>query len=191
MENSISLGKTISGKFKIENLKINQAKGEATFELISLQSAYQINVGEFLTMEFHTYLPTDDIEIGQISASIVPSNNPCFLIQTSSSNVILNATCTGDLRRIRISANDYYLDGLKENPVNQNEDIKFGIAFNGFTEISIFNQSGTLCQRPFFGDLSKGNYEFKLDITNLSTGIYFLIFKSSEYSEIRKFIIEK
>jgi hypothetical protein len=191
MENSISLGKTISGKFKIENLKINQAKGEATFELISLQSLYQINVGEFLTMEFHTYLPTDDIEIGQISASIIPSNNPCFLIQTSSSNVILNATCTGDLRRIRISANDYYLDGLKENPVNQNEDIKFGIAFNGFTEISLINQSGTLCQRPFFGDLSKGNYEFKLDITNLSTGIYFLIFKSSEYSEIRKFIIEK
>ena len=48
-----------------------------------------------------------------------------------------------------------------------------------------------LCYRPVFGNISKGSYSFTLDITNLSTGIYFVKFKSGEFYEVKKFIIEK
>jgi hypothetical protein len=112
-------------------------------------------------------------------------------LQTSSSNIILNPTCTGELRKIKISNNDYFLDGLQQNPVNENKEVKIGIAFDNFTEVSIYNQFGTLCYRPVFDNLSKGTYSFNFDITNLSSGIYFVQFRSGEYFEIKKFVIEK
>jgi len=39
--------------------------------------------------------------------------------------------------------------------------------------------------------LKKGDYSYKLDIENLSSGVYFLIFKSGEINITKKFIIAK
>jgi hypothetical protein len=189
--NTIFLGRTLAGKFKIDNLKINQSKGEATLELINLQNQFLISQGEFLTMEFHTYLPASDNINGKITAQIIPENNTCIVIQTSSGNVVLNSVCTGDMRRIKISDYDYYIQGLEENIIHNNVEIEFAIPFNNFTEFSIYNDSGTLISRPYYSNLAKGRYKFNFDITTLSNGLYFIIFKSSDYSEIRKFIIEK
>ncbi|OGU61630.1 MAG: hypothetical protein A2X64_04900 [Ignavibacteria bacterium GWF2_33_9] len=191
MPNSIELGTTLAGKFKIDNLKINQASGTAEFQLTSLQGVSQILKGEFLKMQFHTYFPTGSSNLGVVSAEIIPMNNSCYILKTSSSNVVLNQTCVDDLRKIQISGNDYYLQGLQQNPVTENQEIEFGIPFNNFTDISIYNHSGTLCNRPVFGDIGKGSYTFILDIKNLSNGIYFLQFKSGEYTKVKKFIIAK
>lgn len=189
--NAVKLSKNFEGKFKISNINIDKILGTASFDLVSLQSQYQITKGELLSLQFHTYFPTNGLQNGQISITMTAENSPCFDIETTSGNLILNQSCEGNLRNISISSNDFQIEGLEENPITESKEVGIEIAFNGLTEVSIYNQLGIMCSRPIYRYLSKGKYTFHFDITELSSGIYFMIFKSSDFSTTKKFIIEK
>lgn len=191
MPDSITLGKTTIGKYEIENIKINSFKGTAEFDLKSLNGARVIEYGELLNITFHTYFPTNGANGGNIEVNIFPENETCFAFETSSSYVLLMPVCGGDLAKIVLQDEQYYVQGLEENPINQTKEIYYGIAFDGYTSLAIYNQYGTLCLDPVNEYLKKGDYSYKLDIENLSSGVYFLIFKSGEINITKKLIIAK
>jgi hypothetical protein len=191
LQDSIILGNNLDGKFSIENLKVNQYKGTAEFELNSLIGPVEIKSGDLFSIAFKVYLPTNGANSSSIQVKISPINNTCFNFDGNSSNIILLPVCGGDLRQIQIQNVPYYLQGLQANPINANQNINFGVAFDGLTNLSIYNQFGTLCLQPINSFLSQGNYSTELNIENLSSGVYFLIFKSGEFQETKKFIIEK
>lgn len=191
LADSISAGKTTLGKFEIANLKINSFKGTAEFDFKNLNGAKPIEYGEFLNLTFHVYNPTNGASSSNIEVTLIPENETCFAFQTTSSYVVLMPVCGGDIAKIELQNENYYLEGIEPSPLNQSKEIKFGIAFDGFTLLAIFNQYGVLCLNPINQFLKKGDYSYNLDLENLASGVYFIVFKSGEINITKKFIIAK
>ncbi len=189
--NSIKLGKNLSGKWKVSNIKIPRKFGEIEFDLISLNGNQMIEAGDFIEFGFNTYLPQKQSNIGYITINVNPQNNRCFDLKEQISSVNLIIGCGGELQKYIVGENDYYLTVINKTSETNLLEINFGIGFADFTNLSIFNSVGEKIAELVNGYLKAGKYTKELELTNLSSGLYNVYIQSGEFIRTEKIIINK
>lgn len=80
----------------------------------------------------------------------------------------------------------FELIGNYPNPFNPNTKIVFNMPNSAFVNLKVYNILGQLVATLAERELSAGYYEYQFDATNLSSGIFFAVLKSNEYSEVKK-----
>jgi hypothetical protein len=92
---------------------------------------------------------------------------------------------------LTIIENDYLNLNAYPNPFNN--EILFDITLNDKSEInlSIYDVNGKLVKKIKQGELLKGNYQYKFNSYNLSSGIYFSVLETKSTKKILKLILLK
>ncbi|MGQ9818525.1 MAG: choice-of-anchor D domain-containing protein [Candidatus Kapaibacteriales bacterium] len=140
-------------------------------------------------MKFDTYL-SDEYKV---SISITPTFFEAVdcLIPTTENEEIILATCFTPGRPIIISQKPFQLNEISTNPVSDNFDISFSLAFDGRVDLKIYNVLGDLVETIVEGYLSRGNYSFYIPINKFSKGTYFVKLTTDGLTQIRSFILMK
>lgn len=86
---------------------------------------------------------------------------------------------------------NYFLLQNFPNPFNPSTTIKYNILKEGFVKIYVFNNSGKEVMKLVNERKIAGNYEVKLNATNLSSGIYFYRIDLGSFFETKKMILIK
>jgi hypothetical protein len=115
-----------------------------------------------------------------------------LIIDDVGSEVKLQPTCVYDLRWIATTGKEYYLSEITPNPVSGSViELRFGVAFDGWTEIAIVNTSGEVVRRVATGEMKAGDYTVRVDVSNLTSGMYFVTMHSQSYREKKQFVLTK
>lgn len=77
------------------------------------------------------------------------------------------------------------------NPFNPATTIKFSIKDKSNYKLEVFNSLGKLVAELFNKELTAGEYEFKFDGSNFTSGIYFYKLYSEQFSLTKKMILIK
>jgi Fibronectin type III domain len=92
----------------------------------------------------------------------------------------------------------YFLGNNYPNPFNPSTNIKFGIPFNSFVELKIYNSIGIEVESMLGNNLSAGTYQVRWNAGNYTSGIYFyrLIVNGvnpgkNNFTEVKKMILIK
>ncbi len=99
--------------------------------------------------------------------------------------------CGEELRKIQISSHLYGLSIINGSIVDDNLTIGYSVALNAQSTLEIYNQFGEKIISNDLGILKSGKYINKIDISTISSGVYFLNFQSGPFSKTEKFIINK
>ncbi|MBE2228134.1 MAG: T9SS type A sorting domain-containing protein [Ignavibacteria bacterium] len=77
------------------------------------------------------------------------------------------------------------------NPFNPKTKIKFSLPARSLTKLAIFDLLGKEVANLVNRDLNAGYYEFELDASSLSSGLYFYRLSAGEYTETKKMVVIK
>ena len=100
--------------------------------------------------------------------------------------------CGEELRKIQISSHLYGFSLVNGNIIDNNKIIiAYNIAFSASGNIDIYNQYGENIYSKKLSDSKSGKYLDQINLPSISSGVYFIHFKSGPYSKIEKFIINK
>lgn len=77
------------------------------------------------------------------------------------------------------------------NPFNPSTNIEFFLPKSSETNLKIINILGEEIKTLYKGFLSPGNYKFKFEAGNYSSGVYFVILNTSTYHLVKKIILLK
>lgn len=77
------------------------------------------------------------------------------------------------------------------NPFNPVTTIKFAIPKREHVELSVFNTLGQQIDILVNEELTEGSYEIEFSGSNLSSGIYYYILKTSNYRDVKKMLLLK
>lgn len=189
--NSIKLGKKYSGKWKISNVENPRKFGTIEFSLISLNGPQTIEEGDIFELSFDTFTPSTQSNTGLINIVLESKENNCYEFENKTSLVNINLGCGGELQKFLISDENYFLKTPSFLSVSNNLDIEFGLGFDGFAKIEFYNSIGQIQAIIVSEHLRKGRYYKSIDLTNLSSGNYFLIYQAGEYLETKSIRIIK
>ncbi|HRP02314.1 MAG TPA: T9SS type A sorting domain-containing protein [Candidatus Kapabacteria bacterium] len=116
--------------------------------------------------------------------------------ECSASNLInglINLSyCGEELRKILISQHLFKFEIVNTNLIStESLKVAYNVAFSTTTELSIYNQFGEAVSVLLSDKLNKGTYINNYNVSQLSSGLYFLKFKSGPFQKVEKFIISK
>ncbi|HMQ79934.1 MAG TPA: T9SS type A sorting domain-containing protein [Ignavibacteria bacterium] len=77
------------------------------------------------------------------------------------------------------------------NPFNPKTKIKFSLPARSLAKLTVFDLLGKEVANLVNGDLNAGYYEYELDASNLSSGLYFYRFSAGNFTQTRKMIVLK
>lgn len=69
------------------------------------------------------------------------------------------------------------------NPFNSSTLIKFSLPRSSQTIMRIYSTEGKLIEELINVRFNAGNYEFKLDASNYSSGIYFVVLQADRFTD--------
>jgi hypothetical protein len=110
----------------------------------------------------------------------------CVVISTQSGEIDLEY-CVQDLRKVKISMIDYNFE-IIGNIVNDNLNAIFTIPFEQSSEIIIRNTLGELILKEKYNTPS-GENSVEIDLSNISSGNYFVEFRSGPFVVIKRIMI--
>ncbi len=77
------------------------------------------------------------------------------------------------------------------NPFNPTTKIKFDLPVSSTVGIQIYNIEGKTVLNPYSGSLSPGSYEYSVDASSLSSGIYFYRITANGFTDTKKMALVK
>ncbi len=191
----IKLGSLISSTFNLNNLIIDDTKGEIKFDLQAKTSTDFLNgAGDLFHLAFDTFLPTqsDTSTFSVIKQTITAIGSACVVINNISNSIQLEQICIFDMRKIAYTGGVYDFAPINPNPVTSTEtNFEFSVALEGWTEISIFDSKGQIVARPVAETLKPGKYSVNIPVEILNNGTYFCKMISGPYTETRSLVIVK
>jgi len=150
--------------------------------------------GQILKFVFDSFLPTsrDTTDYSRFEVDVEAEGTQCLLVGDEGSGIKLQPTCVYDLRWIATTGEQYYLSEIVPNPVNGGVlDINFSIGFDGWTEVLIYNNMGGLVKRVATGEMRAGRYAVRVEVNDLSSGVYMVVLRSGGYQETKEFMLSK
>ncbi len=140
------------------------------------------------TVKFQTYL-ADEAHTFIMVKPDFPENN-CIVPLNDTLPITIN-TCFTEGRLVLVSEGEYYLSRVAPNPADESFTLDFGLAFDSYTKIKIYNSMGELVIDVKDGELTKGKYELTIPVTSLAAGVYFIKMEAGPFTKVRKLIINK
>jgi uncharacterized delta-60 repeat protein len=77
------------------------------------------------------------------------------------------------------------------NPFNPSTNIKFDIPERSQAELTIYNSLGSVIYNRDLGELQPRTYDFKIDASSYSSGVYFYKLKAGSYISTKKMMLVK
>ena len=90
-----------------------------------------------------------------------------------------------------IKSANYILSQNYPNPFNSSTTIRWQLPETGFVTIKIYDVLGREVKTLLNEDLSAGKHKIVLDVTQLSSGIYFYQLKASDFIQTKKMVLVK
>jgi len=141
------------------------------------------------TVVFETYL--SDISSPAINIiPVFPELSNCIIPQSHLQTINL-ITCFTEGRLIEISDKTYYFSKISPNPVTEELNLDFEIAFDFYVELAIYNYFGEKVIEVVNSQLKAGHYSFHVNASELPSGIYFAKLRSGTFSTTQSFVIMK
>ncbi|MGQ9819800.1 MAG: choice-of-anchor D domain-containing protein [Candidatus Kapaibacteriales bacterium] len=152
------------------------------------------NFGTLLKFKMNTYL--SDLDIVPLPVDFQVMNMPAsnyVLVDTFPGDIFINPVCVNNYRLIELASNSYFISEVSPNPIESFAMISYGVAFEGFTRISVWNSLGEKVATLVEGELKAGVYDltFNPQLLGLSSGIYHCRFESGGFSRSVTFAITK
>ena len=85
----------------------------------------------------------------------------------------------------------YSLSQNYPNPFNPVTNIQFSIPNSGTVNLTVFDASGRETESLVNEQLSAGTYNYELDASHLSSGLYFYKLVTNEFTDVKKMILVK
>ena len=86
---------------------------------------------------------------------------------------------------------DYYLTQNSPNPFNPVTIIAFGLPSAGEVELKVFNLLGREVHALHTGWMTAGHHRLTFDAAGLSSGIYFYMLKTADFTSVKKMLLVK
>lgn len=80
---------------------------------------------------------------------------------------------------------------LYPNPAKEHMNIEYKLTESGYVTLEILSLQGALLQSSPFGNQPAGDYSFKLQTSNLASGLYICIIRQNQLVVSEKMIIKK
>ncbi len=134
-------------------------------------------------------LLTDSPEITpEIQNVTFHSRDKCVVPVPDKSTIVFN-TCVRNLRNVIVSSSQYYIRLDEQTIVDKLAKVAFGIAFDGFTRIEVFNSLGNLVSSLVESDLKAGEYELEFNTNEFASGVYIIRLTNGEFCKSIPFVI--
>ena len=88
-----------------------------------------------------------------------------------------------------LTPDSYYLDQNFPNPFNPETSIRFGLPENSRVSLKIYNVLGETVATLIDGTLPGGNYEFKWNAVEVSSGLYFYRLEAENFTQVKKMML--
>jgi len=167
----------------ISMLKLKDGKQNFEIELLDQSLPFSIPPND--SVKFLVWFTPIDVGTFEDSIGVGETNSFAYKAMVRASVVEYN-TVSSEI------GNKFYLCDIVPNPVLNNIiELKFGVAYDGWTEVAIVNTSGEVVRRVVTGKIKAGDYTVRVDVGDLSSGMYFVTMHSQSYREIKQFILKK
>ncbi|MCX7879289.1 MAG: T9SS type A sorting domain-containing protein, partial [Ignavibacteria bacterium] len=187
-------GSALAGRFTIQGLTVDDVNGEMTLRLVATGTNILNQSGQILRFSFDSYLPTEAVgtDYSKLELDVEAQGTQCLLVSDIGSEVKLEPVCVYDLRWIATLGKEYYLKEIRPNPTSSSIlEVEFGVAFDGWTEIAIINAQGEIVKRVVTGEMKAGDYVVRVDVSDLSNGMYIITMQSQSYRTKQEFVLTK
>ncbi len=142
---------------------------------------------EMGTIQFTVFLADISTSDIKVKADLGTCMSPDSAITT----VTYSPFCFMNGRLIITGTTKYFLSTPEPNPANETTTIKAGIALDGHSELKIFNTMGGLVFTVIEGEMTAGEYEFKIPTSKLPSGSYLIRMQSGPFSDTQMLLITK
>ena len=115
----------------------------------------------------------------------IPQNEAVWLQQTAADVIIGIGSNNNN------SATEFHLFQNYPNPFNPSTNISFTIPKSNFTELKIYDITGAEILKVFSGFMTAGSYNFPVDLSELSSGVYFYRLTCGKYTGTQKMVYIK
>lgn len=133
-------------------------------------------------------LQTDDMGGGDYTLTCQVSDGMFTTSVTWTVEVIDNTSVCYDISNHPIT---FSLDQNRPNPFNPVTMIRFGLPVAGPVQLDIYDVRGRHVHQLFDGWKQAGYHELVWDGESLSTGIYYYVFRSGNYKNVKKALLMK
>ena len=181
------------------NVTVNQGSGNNFSNVIIFaQSTDTYSIFNHTVVEDNGNFTINDLPYGQyrlvaekIGYKTVYSYNLTIdSSQTTINNIEINFDVAG-VTNGKTVPNMPVLYQNYPNPFNPSTNIEFFIPQSSATDLKVVNILGEEIKTLYKGFLSPGNYKFKFDAGNYSSGIYFVILNTDNSHLVKKIILLK
>lgn len=118
-------------------------------------------------------------------------NNRCFENEMIDGLIKLSY-CGDEVRKVVIANRFFDIKSLSGNPINKGiAELNYSVAFDALTRVEIFNQTGESIQILSNGYMLKGEYNRIVDLSNFSSGVYYITMISGPFAKSIPLIIIK
>jgi len=125
--------------------------------------------------------------------------NKTYYYRLKTVNDLTESSYSSDIKvTTPVSVNDdnktpksYALNQNYPNPFNPETTIKFSIIETGNVKLTVYNSIGKLVSTIVNEQLSPGNYSYKFNASEFSSGVYFYKLETNNFSQIKKMILLK
>jgi len=105
--------------------------------------------------------------------------------------VVKYGTMTGISNNNNTSPEGFSLEQNYPNPFNPTTNIQFGIAETGNVKLAVYDVNGKEVMTLVNEVKNSGTYNYQVNASNLSTGVYFYKLITSSFTDVKKMMIVK
>lgn len=207
IENSIELDNSFKNDLEITYTSVKNSDPGShlttiTVSMRMINGSYFYGTGRLMGLKMLTFLPwygenekdsnNYKMDYTDFNYTVTAPFNNCVEFLPRGSRVNLDRVCVDSLRRLVISGYNYELMDIKPNPANSDFiTIDFKLGLDADTELRIYNSFGIESETVIDKYLNAGEYINRINLTDYSSGVYFIVLRSGPYFETKRFIISK
>jgi CubicO group peptidase (beta-lactamase class C family) len=120
--------------------------------------------------------------------STITGNNTLYLLANSEMDSINTSATSVDDETL---PQEFALDQNYPNPFNPSTTIRFSIPQSSFITLEVFNALGEKIDVLVSEELNAGTYNYDLNASNLTSGIYLYRLQATDFVETKKMILMK
>jgi uncharacterized protein YegL len=143
--------------------------------------------GDLFTMDYLIYLgnkTTSDINLFNIY-------NSCNSPVNFGTKIEITDVCFLKGRLVDVSSQNYSLSNIAPNPVVDNLNIDYSIAFDADLTIDIVSQTGEVVYSVQQSQQKAGAYSLSIPANAIQNGVYWVVLRSSFYEDFKSVIISR
>lgn len=124
------------------------------------------------------------------SVSFLPDNG-CITWEAPKATIVIEPSCSGNLRAVRYSTESYKLEQNMPNPAQGNISITYSIGLDGFTSLLLYNTFGEKVATIVNEQQRAGVHRAQCTTAHLPSGLYYYRLSSGPYTATQQLLITK